>query len=108
MADIDEKLKALREAWLDIPFEGVTDKGNGFWIQNLLNAVSDIVDPDRALRETDEAQRRGRMASYRSQAAYARNQIELCAGAGVDAAEWNARLDAIVGACLSEFGVEPL
>jgi hypothetical protein len=106
---MDEKLKALREAWLDVPFEGVTDKGNGFWIQKLLNAVSEIVDPDRTLRETEEAQRRGRRATYRSQASYARDQLRLCVEHQLtaDAALWKAKLDEQTAACLSEFGEEP-
>jgi hypothetical protein len=109
MSDISDKLAALREAWLDTPFEGVTDKGNGFWIQTLLNAVSDIVDPDRTLRETAEAQRRGRLASYRSKANHAREQVRLCIENQMHehAAEWTAKLNEHVTACLSEFGVEP-
>jgi hypothetical protein len=106
--DIDDKISALREAWLDVPFEGVTDKGNGFWIQTLINAVSDIVDPDRTLRETDEAQRRGRLASYRSQANHAREQVRLCIENSMHehAVEWTAKLNEHIDACRAEFGVE--
>lgn len=103
----DEKLKALREAWLDVPFEGVCEKGNGQWLQSLISAVSEIVDPDRTLRETPEAQLRGKRAGYRSRYAWMTEQIERCAKLGVSDAEWVAKRDEIARACAEDIGEDP-
>lgn len=100
----DEKLNALREAWLDVPFRGVTDKGNGEWMQTLLNAVTDIVDPDGTLRETPEAQRRGNLAGYRTRIAYAKEQVRLAEANRMDPTEWIAKCDAEIDAMRAEFG----
>ncbi len=103
----DEKLKALREAWLDVPFCGVVEAGTGAWLQPLINAVSEIVDPDRTLRETPEAQLRGKRASYRSRYAFMTEQINRCVKLGVSAAEWEAKRDEIAHECQLDLCEDP-
>ncbi len=103
----DDKLKALREAWLDVPSCGVIEKGNGAWLQPLINAVSEIVDPDRKLRETPEAQLRGKRAGYRSRYAWMTDQIARATNAGMSDAEWVAKRDEVVRECVADIGEEP-
>lgn len=104
---MDDKLKELREAWLDVPFDGVVEKANGEWIQRLINAASAIVDPDRTLRETPEAQRRGRIASYRTKHAWWSEQATLSEAHGMTekAADAASKRDQIAAECLAEYGI---
>lgn len=103
----DDKLKALREAWLDVPFQGVCEKGNGEWLQRLFNAVTDIVDPDRTLRETPEAQLRGKRARYRSRYAWMTEQIARSEKLGVSADEWIAKRDEVARECQLDICEDP-
>lgn len=77
MKPTDEQLAALREAWLDVPWDGQVDKGDGHWIQSLINAATAIVDPDGALRADPEALRRGQVAMHRRRYARAVEQLAL-------------------------------
>lgn len=100
-----DQLTALREAWIEAPFQGVTDKGNAWWIQPLLNAVGEIVDPDRTLREDPEVKRRGEIASARSQYAFLTEQIALAATHRIDDQGWRTKRDTIAEHCRLMFGV---
>lgn len=107
MSDIDDdKLLALREAWLDMPFHGVVPVGFGDAIQNLVNAVSAIVDPDRTLRETEEARRRGRIADLRSTHAWAVDQVKSSAALGLPDGDWAEKRDEAAREARERFGVE--
>lgn len=107
----EEKLAALREAWLDLPFDGVVPVGWGEPLQALVNATVAIVDPDRTLRETPEAIARGGIASLKQQAAYAASQAQTArdyvqANAVSDGATWQKKHDVLVAECRERFGVE--
>lgn len=100
-------LDVLREAWLDIPWSGEVDKGDGHWMQTLINAVSAIVDPDRTLREDPEARRRGRLAQHRQLFARYAEQVSLSEKHGIteQVAHWTAKRDAVHAECFAEFGI---
>lgn len=106
-----DRLAALREAWIEMPFEGVVPKGWGDAIQALTNAVTDIVDPDRTLRDKPEVRRRGEIASLRSQAVYALEQVKACRVVftqreEVVEAEWQGKYDVAVTECRERFGID--
>ena len=113
----------LREAWIDLPFCGQVPQGWGESLQRLINAVSAVVDPDRTLREEPEVKRRGGIASYRQQFAFAADtlkqareqlaDIEREEPDGVAAkrwrecvAKWQATCDDLEMRCATEFGVQ--
>lgn len=78
-AIVIDEVAALREAWLDVPWEGQVPKGDGHWIQALINAATAIVDPDGALRADPAALLRGRIATERRRFANAVDQLALAA-----------------------------
>jgi hypothetical protein len=104
------EIDALREAWLDIPWEGQVDKGDGHWIQTLINAVSAIVDPENKLRDDPAVLRRGQIATHRRRYARALEQLALAekyphTPPEVIAQNIAARNDALA-TCATEFGID--
>ena len=112
----------LREAWIDLPFCGKVPQGWGESLQRLVNAVSAVIDPDRTLREDPDVKRRGGIASYRQQFAFAADtikgareqlaDIESEEPNGVAAKRWQACIaqhealcDDLAAKCLAEFGI---
>lgn len=73
----EEQLIALREAWLDVPWNGFVPKGAGAFMSKLVNAVTAIVDPDRQLREDPIARARGDVASLKSQLEFTRDGVRI-------------------------------
>lgn len=111
LAQLPGKIVALREAWLDLPFNGICPPGWGDPIQNIVNAVTEIVDPDRTLRETPEAKRRGGIASFRTKAEWHAEQVTLGTNAKQSPEEiavWAGKRDAAITECRERFGVEIL
>lgn len=101
------KFSALKEAWIDTPFKGVAHVGFGEPIQNLINAVTAIVDPDRTLRDEPSVKRRGEIAGFRARCEYASEQVRLAAACG-DAraiAHWSAERDKEKAACIAAYGM---
>ena len=106
-----QKLLELREAWLDLPFVGIVPKGWGDSIARLVNAATEIVDPDRTLRDTADAKRRGDIASLRCQAEWYADQVATVRNieAGehkLDAALFAQKLDEAIRLCRERWGVE--
>lgn len=110
---IDEKtLSNLREAWIDVPFDGVVPHGWAEPMQALIHAVSAVVDPDRTLREDPEVKRRGSLAGYRQRHGFAVDQVKQAekyeaefGPAGSLLAQWTAKRDDETARCLAEHGV---
>lgn len=102
------KLDALREAWIDVPQNGVVPTGNGEWLQNLINAVTEIVDPDGALLHTPEVERRGSLAMYRSQFVYWTDQVKQSKRLELPAEveKYQAKLDDVIAGCRADHGIE--
>jgi hypothetical protein len=104
---VDAAITALREAWLDIPWEGQVDKGDGHWIQTLVNAATAIVDPDGKLRADPDAQRRGKIAEYRRRHERAKEQMSAGEKFGLSAEveKWRVIRDEAAAASRDEFGI---
>lgn len=73
----------LREAWIEMPFDGVVPEGWGDCVQRLVHAVSAIVDPERTLREDPEVKRRGDLAGLKQRYAFANDQRRAAIEAGL-------------------------
>lgn len=102
----DEALAELREAWIDMPFDGVVPDGWGDCVQRLVLAAGLIVDPDRTLRENPDVKRRGSLAGYRQRHAFAVQQVKASDPHFPDLyAMWTAKRDRLAAECLAEHGV---
>ena len=108
-----EKLNDLRKAWINVPFHLQVPHGTAEWLQPLVNAVSEIVDPDRTLRDEPEVRRIGTLAGFKSELEYANRQVEVAiefAKTGVTPEEsirdWQKKRAEIIARCKAEMGVD--
>lgn len=101
-----DALAELREAWIEMPFDGAVPAGWGGCVQRLVLAAGVVVDPDRTLREDPEVKRRGSLAGYRQRHAFMSDQVRAAENFPDILADWTARRDQIAAECLAEHGVQ--
>lgn len=113
IVNMHNKLDALRTAWINIPFDSVVSIGTAEWLQPLVGAVSEIVDPNRTLREEPEVKRIGTLASFKAKLIFANHQMD-CANkirdnnvtAEQSVKEWTDRRNELIAQCKAELGVD--